>query len=396
MQNGVFYGEYTLKYWLDMMLDRRIVLPEYQRYFVWNASQVKGLIETFRDGRFVPPVTIGSYGCQGERQNLIIDGQQRLTSILLARLGKVPNRTWRSTDGGLAGGNEEGVTGLSDDDEDSIDVKRWKYAQLLGDSDNTIEGLSRRCENGRYIDITPVDDTFLETHFLGFCYVVPAKDSKEEQQAYYAKMFRSVNVGGIPLSQMESRRSLYFLKQDYENIFDPGFAKHITLKGQSKTVSPAQLDFVRYISLLAEYNNAQSADKIARGYKMRIESYYEEFICAIINHEESEKFGLSCNVFRVKKIKDILLKVEHVIKTNHVEREYASIIDMDLYFFGLFYWMIFEGRQIIFLGRLINQINSKLVKLKENDSHKRAPAALKYLRERLKTSVDIYKNFLLP
>ena len=74
MQNGVFYGEYTLKYWLDMMLDRRIVLPEYQRYFVWNASQVKGLIETFRDGRFVPPVTIGSYGCQGERQNLIIDG----------------------------------------------------------------------------------------------------------------------------------------------------------------------------------------------------------------------------------------------------------------------------------------------------------------------------------
>jgi len=52
MGNRVYYGEYTLRHWLDLILKKNIVLPEYQRYFVWDENRVKTLIETFNRNQF--------------------------------------------------------------------------------------------------------------------------------------------------------------------------------------------------------------------------------------------------------------------------------------------------------------------------------------------------------
>lgn len=41
MENKVYYGEYTLKHWIKLMLSGNIVLPEYQRHFVWCERDVK-------------------------------------------------------------------------------------------------------------------------------------------------------------------------------------------------------------------------------------------------------------------------------------------------------------------------------------------------------------------
>ncbi len=59
MENRVYYGEYSLKHWIELILNGNIELPEYQRYFVWSEEKVKTLIETFRKKQFVPPITIG-------------------------------------------------------------------------------------------------------------------------------------------------------------------------------------------------------------------------------------------------------------------------------------------------------------------------------------------------
>ena len=83
----VYYGEYTLRHWLDLMLSRNITLPEYQRHFVWEESDVVRLVDSMKSGQFVMPVTIAHYKVSGVNKNLILDGQQRLTSILLAFLG---------------------------------------------------------------------------------------------------------------------------------------------------------------------------------------------------------------------------------------------------------------------------------------------------------------------
>ena len=34
--NKVYYGEYSLDRWIKLVLTKKIVLPPYQRYFVWR------------------------------------------------------------------------------------------------------------------------------------------------------------------------------------------------------------------------------------------------------------------------------------------------------------------------------------------------------------------------
>ena len=41
MDNRVYYGEYSLSYWIEMMLKGNIELPEYQRCFAWEEEYEK-------------------------------------------------------------------------------------------------------------------------------------------------------------------------------------------------------------------------------------------------------------------------------------------------------------------------------------------------------------------
>ena len=58
MKTKIYYGEYSLFHWLELILSRDIILPSYQRRFVWD-EQVKFLINSFSENNFVPPITIG-------------------------------------------------------------------------------------------------------------------------------------------------------------------------------------------------------------------------------------------------------------------------------------------------------------------------------------------------
>lgn len=76
--NRTYYGEYSLAYWIQMILKRNIVLPEYQRTFVWNKDDYTNLIDSFKEKQFIPPVTIGAYKTANGQDNLIIDGHRDL------------------------------------------------------------------------------------------------------------------------------------------------------------------------------------------------------------------------------------------------------------------------------------------------------------------------------
>ena len=61
MKTRVYYGQYSLKHWINLMLKGNIVLPEYQRSFVWEEKDTKRLIKSFYEGQFVQPITIAQY-----------------------------------------------------------------------------------------------------------------------------------------------------------------------------------------------------------------------------------------------------------------------------------------------------------------------------------------------
>lgn len=91
--NRTYYGVYSLEGSMELVVKGNIVLPEYQRHFVWNPKDLKRLIKSLRDGQFVQPVTIGLYKKANKSNiNLLLDGQQRLSSILLAHLGYFPKK----------------------------------------------------------------------------------------------------------------------------------------------------------------------------------------------------------------------------------------------------------------------------------------------------------------
>ena len=74
MESRVYYGEYSLKHWVNLLLKRNIVLPDYQRSFVWDEKDIKRLIKSLAEGQFVQPITIANYNCEEREQNLLLDG----------------------------------------------------------------------------------------------------------------------------------------------------------------------------------------------------------------------------------------------------------------------------------------------------------------------------------
>ena len=68
MDSRIYYGEYSLKHWIQMLLAKNIILPEYQRSFVWDERDIIRLLQSIDDGQFVQPVTIALYKVDEEMQ----------------------------------------------------------------------------------------------------------------------------------------------------------------------------------------------------------------------------------------------------------------------------------------------------------------------------------------
>lgn len=210
MENKVYYGEYSLRHWIDLVLKRNIILPDYQRLFVWDERKVKTLIDTFNKKQFVPPVTIGAFNENGTNKNLILDGQQRITSIILSYLGIFPDKKiFKNKIKNFSNENDDSFEELGFDN-----ILRWNINKLVKKGNNKNKILSK-LEKNNYKNINfEIDDDFLNTNFLGFAYLVPQSTNHNEQQKYYSSVFRNINIQGEALLAQESRASLYYLKKN--------------------------------------------------------------------------------------------------------------------------------------------------------------------------------------
>lgn len=72
-------SDFTLTGIAQMWDDEDIVIPDYQREFVWSISQASLLIDSFLCGLPVPPVF---FYVDEKNKNLVIDGQQRILSVV--------------------------------------------------------------------------------------------------------------------------------------------------------------------------------------------------------------------------------------------------------------------------------------------------------------------------
>lgn len=97
------------------------------------------------------------------------------------------------------------------------------------------------------------------------------------------------------------------------------------------------------------------------------------------------------------------------------QKTFDSIIDCDLYYFGLIYLIIFENKNMDLQNwsGIIKKLDEQIRKYKapyldkngnltyeysesaSTSYHQKNPSALKYLRERVEKSIAIYREFVI-
>lgn len=394
-KNVVYYGEYSLDLWIKMMLSGKISLPPYQRYYVWKEEQAVQLLDALKNDRFIPPVTIAEFeeNVDGKlvKRNYIIDGQQRLTTIFLMYLGMflIPER-FKDVEVGFV--NEEGA----DVDVPETNVKEWKYTSLLDGVPATRKAIREKWLNHGFKDFpATIDEELFTSRFLGFSFLIPTGEERRER--YYAKIFKELNFSGTRLTERESREALYYLDSSFKDFLDPDFVKHIIVKKVAgKKVE--RLDFVRYLSLLANYISCGRDIK-----KMSIEyggsncaKFYEDYICSLSEGEEDSRFGKFSTMFPEGCYKARLDTLRRICEQSMSNTEFASIIDLDIYVFGMVYWVLYEGRSIKVggLSALGLKLNKAIEDCKKNPRHTKSPASPKYVRERIEVSLRTFREFV--
>ncbi len=388
MKNRVHYGEFTLDYWLEQLISGGIVLPEYQRSFVWTKEQIINFIKSIGKDEFIPPVTIGKLN----DKNIIIDGQQRLTSIALAYLNVLPSeRKYKKT-----------VKVEVDNEDDELEEEHyfeWTINTLkeLGPNINEVKNALAGNENYETLGTHWVNDEFLKKHYLGFSYIIPHSDTTEDDQhRFFSTIFRNVNIGGTNLLKTESRKSLYYLNKAYVPLFSPEFAKSVFVKQFGADSQP--IDFLRLLALVFDYSKNNDSSKVMKGYKTKSEIYYEIFISDTVNPNSAS--GM------FKKITDVIPTADIEAKMNALKEEWiklsmphelSSIIDVDMYMLGLIYWVLIKQRQLddAKIENLKIRLIDKIRQFKRDSSHTKSPASLKYLRERITASINAYENSLM-
>ena len=422
MENKVYYGEYSLDYWIELILSKNIILPDYQRNFSWDETKREKLITSLKNKEFVPPVIIGSFTKNGLKENILIDGQQRLTSILLSVLGFFPDReTYKKH-------SKDKVRKYIDENDDyagetdsSTDFINWTFNDLLIEDNLTISKIKSTLEKDEYFKAlnndNEIDNSFLKNTFLGFSYLVPSNSQRGDQQRYYSSVFRNINRQGMSLTGQESREALYYLDESKTSFFKPKFINLI--EGE------LSIDFIRYLSILSQYKKEGSVQNLCSGFggrKEKLEEYYENYINFIIGDKNikyyisyEELFNtneqlLSCEQPHSGRYS----KMSNFISDSPLSKKtFDSIIDCDLYYFGLIYLIIFENKNIDLekwsditkkIEKSIEEFKApyldkqgvptyELSKAVSRSFHQKNPSALKYLRERVEKSIAIYREF---
>lgn len=386
MNNKVYYGEYTLRHWINLILKKNIILPDYQRYFVWDQNKAKELIKAFKEKQFIPPVTIGNFKSEKESINLILDGQQRLTSILLAYIGYFPNKMINQKELKFMDENDNLI-----EDEGINNILEWNFNELLKNG-STKEEIKENLSYENYIKFDfNVGKDFFDNNFLGFSYLVPLLANDKEQQKFYSKVFRSINIQGESLLALESRAALYYLDKDLEDYFIPKFIEKIY-------VNDSKVDFVRYLALLSQYKKEKTADELGKRFAGKMEKYYEEYIYFTVGEEDSNIFIKYSEVFKDKKeYEKMYINLKESLKKLELLKKYGSIIDVDITLFGLIYFIVFKKKEIDYSKKesIIKEINKEIEKIRREDTkHVKNPAAFKYLRYRVRRSIEIYERYI--
>ena len=164
-------SDFTLAGIAQMWADGDIEIPDYQREFVWSIKQSSLLIDSFLSGLPVPPVFLY---LDEKNKNLVIDGQQRILSVVFFM---------------------EGYFG-----KESTHGKRQVF-RLTG------LGQTSPINGKKFVDLDDADQRKLKQAVLRAVNIRQLNPVGEGTSAYH--IFERLNTGGTPLKPQEIRNCVF-------------------------------------------------------------------------------------------------------------------------------------------------------------------------------------------
>jgi hypothetical protein len=168
---ATYPSDFTLAGISQMWNDGDILIPSYQREFVWTIRQSSLLIDSFLSGLPVPPVF---FYIDEKNKNLVIDGQQRILSVVFFL---------------------EGFFGY-----ESTQGKKQVFR---------LSGLGEKSPyyNKRFVDLSESDQRKLKQAVLRAVNIRQLTPVGESTSAYH--IFERLNTGGTPLKPQEIRNCVF-------------------------------------------------------------------------------------------------------------------------------------------------------------------------------------------
>ena len=407
MKTKVYYGEYTINHWIKLLLSGDIVLPTYQRYFAWEPWQVESFAQNLKNEKFIPPIIIAACRKKDDKgtvetQNYIIDGQQRLTAVLLAALGLYPNPKCKDF-----------LVNDADEIQGGGTKMLWRYEKLFeGITEKNLHNIKEKHgeDKEQYNNLRFETTESFWSAKVGFAYIVPAAEDFEDfkvQQQYYSTLFRDINQQGTKLTKQESRKSLYFLDESLEGWFYPAIS-HSVKNVRSNTY----IDFVKYTSILSLYYQhyksnyrTNPSEILPSDRKFVWEEFYTDYIYAVTGIDSGktyekgqspiERFGVFEELYADRNYSKNMSIFEKTASDLGLNKGFDSIIDIDVCFFGLVFCTLFLKKQINLdeKDKIVKELNAAIKKFKANEGHTKSPSSKTYLGNRIYRSLRIYQKY---
>lgn len=386
METNVFYGEYSLDHWIHLLETGNIKLPKIQRSFTWKDYKIKRLIKSLHNKQFIPPVIV----IRSNQENLIIDGQQRLTSLLLAYRNKYPTRKNLNNKWKYCSQSDGNTTATNFDDPDGF--ADYDFFEGIGTSN---------------ID----KNDFFKDKFLGFTFISPQSDNKNEQEQFFAQTFYSINTQAELLTADEKLEAYKLIAPELKNIISSKFEEYFKVsRGSNKLIRilgyilqyRMNEDFIQtaektedFANIIESLSNRIPVDLFGkRGEIVRDFDYSQPYYSDGSNYSIFKEINSTpCYIEILEKIKIELNKNKN--QNPNVPYKFDKIVHFDVLFFGFLYQCLFEGN-ISYLNdeNTIRELIGKCSKLAEK-LHKRSkntPNDSIYICERIKESIELYNG----
>ena len=254
---ATYPSDFTLSGIHKMWSEKDIEIPEFQREFVWTIKQSSLLIESFLLGLPVPPVF---FYIDEENKNLVIDGQQRILSVVYFF---------------------EGYFG-----EESVQGRRQVFR---------LNGLDERSpyHNKKFEELPPSQQRKIQNSVLRAINVRQLSPKENNTSIYH--IFERLNTGGTALKPQEIRNCVFrgeFIKMLRRLNDDKNWRLIVGKKNRDKHQRDIEL-ILRIFALssrwesyekpMKEYlNQAMRRNKSAESKRVRIFEDLFPKICSLI------------------------------------------------------------------------------------------------------------------